>query len=96
MAATTAVVERYKRQINEQESTEVEAAWGAAVRSDGQKSNYGSGSRRGSGGGGRGETAVTATGTAKTGLVDGGGGEKEATAWCGRGRCSSRCSRCTL
>ena len=28
----------------------------------------------------RGETEVTATGTAKTGLVDGGGGEKEAKA----------------
>ena len=27
MAATTAVAERYKRQINKQESTEVEAAW---------------------------------------------------------------------
>ena len=64
------------------------------MRSDGQKSNDGRESRRGSGGGGRGKTAVTATGTAKTGLVDGGGGEKEATAWCGSGRCSSHCSRC--
>ena len=35
--------------------------------------------RRG-GSGGRDETEVTATGTAKTGLVDCGGGEKEATA----------------
>ena len=64
------------------------------MRSDGRKSNDGSGSRRGSGGGGRGEMAVTATGTAKTGLVDGGGSKKEATTWCGSGRCSSRCSRC--
>ena len=59
MAATKAVAERYKRQRNEQESTEVEAAWGSS---------------------GRGETEVTATGTAKTGLVDCGSGEKEATA----------------
>ena len=64
------------------------------MRSDGQKSNDVSGSRRGSGSGGRGKTEVTATGTAKTGLVDDGGVEKEATAWCGRGRCSYRCSRC--
>ena len=67
---------------------------GAVVRSDGRKINDGSGSPRGSGGGGRGETVVTATGIAKTGLVDGGGGEKEATAWCGSGMCYSRCSRC--
>ena len=67
---------------------------GSEVRSDGQKSNDGSGSRSGSGSSERGETEVTATGIAKTGLVDGGGGEKEATAWRGRGRCSSRCPRC--
>ena len=63
------------------------------MRSDGRKSNDSSGSRCRSGGGGRGKTAVTATGTVKTGLEDVGGGEKEATAWCGSGRCSSCCSR---
>ena len=40
MAATTAVAERYTRQINDQESTEVEAAWGQRWKGrDGSDSN---------------------------------------------------------
>ena len=40
MAATTAVAERYKRQRNKQELTEVEAAWGQQWKGrDGSESN---------------------------------------------------------